>query len=290
MIDMHLHTYYSDGTMSPHAIVKRASALGMKTIAITDHDGVDGVEEAQVAGKKLGVKVIPGIELSSSMSAGELGLYGDTYKDHNINMHILGYEIDIKDDELNKAIKKVRRWREDRNRDLLTTLNSIGFDISKNDLLQREGQDYVGKPNFVLALMKKGYIRSSKEASMPGRFLKHPSVQRVHRRKMHAEEAIDLIKGAGGFAVLAHPMKIKFPRIEKYDMYKSISSLLDKLLIWGLSGMECYYSGHTEEETARLLSIAKGKKMIITAGSDFHGFDFDPHLDIGITGLPDNFV
>ena len=283
MIDMHLHTYYSDGTMSPTELVRRAAERGVKTLAITDHDGFNGIKEALEAGEKFGVEVIPGIEISTNMKGEELDGVPDHYAGEIINMHILGYETDIQNEELRKAVEYMREKRQERNRKLLSAFNRIGYRISEEDLLQREGQDYVGKPNFALALVKKGYIKSTREASTPGHFLRHPEARKIHREKIHVRKAISLIKNAGGYAVLAHPMKIRLPKEENSDLFERLELVLDKLQEWGLAGMECYYSTHTKEQGERLADIAKKRGLIITAGSDFHGPEFDYNIDVGIT-------
>ncbi|GAB1477189.1 PHP domain-containing protein [Bacillota bacterium] len=290
MVDMHLHTYYSDGTLSPEELVKRAADRGILTMAITDHDGLNGIKEALEAGEKYGVKVIPGLEFSANMPFRELeperfskegtGDDGGTI----INMHILGYDIDVENEALILAVEQMRRKREERNRKLLKALQSIGLQIEEEDLIIRQGQDYIGKPNFALALKKKGYIETTKEANTPGRFLRHPAARKIHREKIHVREALSLIKNAGGYAVLAHPMKVKFEGLPESDKFNMLEKLLDKLTGWGLSGMECYYSSHTPEQTASLLKMAEKRGMIVTEGSDFHGPDFDPDLDIGVTG------
>ncbi|HPO04652.1 MAG TPA: PHP domain-containing protein [Bacillota bacterium] len=284
MIDMHLHTYYSDGTLSPTELVRRAAARGVKTIALTDHDGFNGVAEALKAGEEYGVEVIPGVELSAVMPGEDLGPASSGWAGEIINMHILGYEIDICNKELRRAVMEIRRKREERNLKLLSALNGIGYKIRKEDLLQRKGQDYVGKPNFALALIKRGYVKSAREANTPGLFLRHPEARKIHREKIHVRDAISLIKQADGYAVLAHPMKVKFPGGEESKRFSQLELLLDKLQEWGLSGMECYYSTHTVKQAARLADVAARRKLIITSGSDFHGPELDPDLDIGITG------
>ena len=199
-------------------------------------------------------------------------------------MHILGYEIDIQNKPLLKAVEKIRKQRKERNQKLITEFNRLGYMIEEEDLRQREGQDYAGKPNFALALVKRGYIKTTKEASTPGQFLRHPSVRRIHREKIHVREAISLIKDAGGYAVLAHPLKVRFPEKpgEDVDVFDRLEQLLDQLKDWGLAGMECYYSTHSTEESARLVKMAESRGLLITSGSDFHSPDFDSDLDIGI--------
>lgn len=274
MIDLHLHTYYSDGTLSPEALVKRAAERGVTTIAITDHDGVNGISEALEAGKKYGVKVIPSIEFSTGIED----------EDRQIYMHILGYNIDIDNEPLNRAVEEIRRKREERNIKLFQAFNKIGIRMDKEDLLQRPEQDYVGKPNFALAMTKRGYINNPKDAFIPGKYFRHPEIRKIHREKIHAREAISLIIGAGGQAVLAHPYKIAFLENGNEGYYERLESLLDRLQEWGLSGMECHYSSHTPEQAEKLVEIAKKRSLLITSGSDYHGPDFNPALDIGVTG------
>ncbi|MFA7660121.1 MAG: PHP domain-containing protein, partial [Anaerovoracaceae bacterium] len=192
MIDMHLHTYYSDGTLSPTEVVQRAVDRGMKILAITDHDGFDGVSEALDAGKRLGVLVIPGIEFSANMHGEEMNEAPQSYVGDIINMHILGYEIDTQNAQLSEAVEKIRRQRKERNEKLLAEFNRLGYGISEEDLRQRTGQEYAGKPNFALALVKRGYIKTTREASTPGHFLRHPNVRRIHREKIHVRQAISL--------------------------------------------------------------------------------------------------
>ncbi len=283
MIDMHLHTYYSDGTMSPEDLIKRAAERGVRTLAITDHDGFNGITEALEAGERYGVEVIPGVEFSAIMAGEELDSPPPHYIGDIISIHILGYQIDINNKELKEAVDDMREKRRERNHKLLSALNKIGYRIGEEDLLQRKGQDFIGKPNFALALVKKGYVKSPREASTPGLYLRHPEAREIHREKIHVRKVISLINGAGGYAVLAHPMKVRFPDKDEAHVYERLELLLDRLRAFGLAGMECYYSSHTADQAARLVEMAKARGLMITSGSDFHGPDFDPGIDIGVT-------
>lgn len=277
MIDLHLHTYYSDGTMSPEELVRYAKESGAETIAITDHDGMGGLGEGMEAGKRLGVQVIPGIELS-------------TEDDEGIYMHILGYCFDLNNEALKKEVEWIRKKRVERNENLLAALREIGCKLSKEDLQLREGQDYVGKPTFALALARKGYVASPKEAFKEGRFMRSDVVRRVHREKISARKAINLIRDAGGIPVLAHPMKIShLIRQGGEDFFERLDRQLVKLKSWGLGGMECYYSGHQPEETEQLVCMAKKHGLIITAGSDFHGIELDKSIAIGGFAIDNNY-
>ena len=277
MIDLHLHTYYSDGTLSPEELVKLAKEKGIHTIAITDHDGMGGLDEGMEAGKRQGVHVIPGIELSTE---DETGVY----------MHILGYCFDRENIELKNEVEQIRRKRVERNEKLLDALREIGCKLSDEDLQLREGQDYIGKPTFALALARKGYVSSPKEAFKEGHFMRSDAVRSVHREKISAKRAIELIRGAGGIPVLAHPMKIShLTKNDGDDFFKELDRQLAKLKNWGLAGMECYYSSHQPADTERLAVMAKHHRLIITAGSDFHGEEFDKSIAIGGFATDENF-
>jgi hypothetical protein len=277
MLDLHLHTYYSDGTMSPEELVQYAKACGVETIAITDHDGMGGLAEGMDAGKRLGVHVIPGIELSTE---DEEGVY----------MHILGYCFNPEQEALKREVELIRRKRVERNEKLLAALREIGCKLSREDLQLRDGQDYVGKPTFALALMRKGYVSSPKDAFKEGRFMRSDEVRRVHREKISTRKAIELIREAGGIPVLAHPMKIShLVKREGEDFFEKLDGQLQKLKQWGLAGMECYYSGHLPESTVQLVHLANKYKLIVTAGSDFHGVEFDKNITIGGFFIDDNF-
>ena len=277
MIDLHLHTYYSDGTMSPEELVIFAKESGVDTIAITDHDGMGGLAEGTDAGKRLGVHVIPGIELSTE---DEEGIY----------MHILGYCFDRDNEALKSEVETIRRKRVERNEKLLAALRGIGCKITREDLQLREGQDYIGKPTFALALVRKGYIATPKEAFKEGRFMRHEAVRSVHREKISAKRAIELIRGAGGIPVLAHPMKVShLIKDVADDFFEKLDEQLAKLKSWGLEGMECYYSSHLPDEIRRLVLLAKKHGLCITAGSDFHGTEFDKSITIGGFTVDDSF-
>lgn len=268
MIDLHLHTYYSDGTMSPGDLVKLAKESGARAIAITDHDGMGGLAQGLEAGKRSGVLVIPGIELS-------------TEDDEGIYMHILGYCFDRENEALKSEVELIRKKRAERNEKLLAALHQIGCKLTKEDLQLREGQDYVGKPTFALALARKGYVSTPKEAFQEGRFMRSDAVRSVHREKISAKRAIELIKGAGGTPVLAHPMKVSHLSREEDDFFERLDRQLTKLKSWGIGGMECYYNNHSPEETELLTALARKHGLLITCGSDFHGREIDRNISIG---------
>lgn len=265
LVDYHNHTYYSDGTDSPAEVVERAKKKGLHTIAITDHDGVDGIEEALAAGETLGVRVIPGIEISAKAVNGE-------------NVHILGYHIDPKNSELAEAVREIREKREERNEKLLAALVEEGFDLSIEDLVTRPGQNFIGKPNFARAMVRKGYIETPDQAF--AEIFAKPELRKIKKKKLPVAEAIRLIKGAGGIPVLAHPMEVdKIGRRGSPEFYENLDHLLSVLCKEGLEGLECIYPDHTEEETLKAIELAEKYHLHITVGSDYHGDTEDLEKD-----------
>lgn len=281
MIDLHVHTYYSDGTLSPEKVVERAKQRGVTTLSITDHDGLEGILEAQQAGKQHGVRIIPGIELSAAIEEGDI-FSRQAESGQEIYMHILGYGIDKENKSLKEVISEIQENRVRRNEKMLLVLKELGYSLSVEDLQTDPHSRYIGKPNMARALVKKGYISYAKEAFEKGKFLSHPEVKKIHRVKIEATEAIDLIKDAGGIAVLAHPMKITYKnKNEEGSFYDKLWPLLLELKKCGLGGLECYYSSHLISETERLLEMAEKAQLLISAGTDFHGPDMSKVIDIG---------
>ena len=280
MIDLHLHTYYSDGEQSPRDLVLTAAQQGITIMAITDHDGTGGILEGIQAGMEVGIQVIPGIEFSTEDPCGA-------------HMHLLGYGIELQEPGLQHGIVKIRRAREERNEKIMEALEQMGYPISYEDLGVFPGSEYIGKPVFARAMVAKGYIERPLDAFQDGRLLRSEEIRRIQKEKITVEEAIHLVRHAGGIPVLAHPLKIGWlgsrdtttleQRLEKLIV------LLNTLISYGLGGMECYYSKHSEEETEALVALAKRKGMLISAGSDYHGPGFQPSLP-GVADHPEENV
>ncbi|MCI9596947.1 MAG: PHP domain-containing protein [Firmicutes bacterium] len=262
-VDFHIHTWFSDGAVSPTEIVKQAKALGYDTIAITDHDGIDGVKEALIAGETADLQVIAGIELATKTKEGT-------------GLHILGYHIDIENQRLTETLKELRQKRETRNEKLLAVLAEMGCPLTTEELILRPGQSFIGKPIIARAMVKKGYIKAPKEAFAPGKFLESPKAKAVKKEKLDAEEAIGLIRAAGGIAVLAHPIQIRGvgePGSEVF--YQQVDQLVGRLRKAGLGGLECFHRDHSCEQALRFVEIAEKYHLHITRGSDFHGSRFE---------------
>ena len=254
-VDLHVHTYYSDGTLSPTEIIKWAKKSKLDQIAITDHDGIDGIQEALIAGEALEIVVIPGIEFSVDESNG-------------VGMHMLGYYIDVFNKELNNKLEYIKQKRKERNDKLITVFTDLGYPLVYEDMKKRGASNYIGKPDFARGLINKGYISKFSEAFEEGHFLRSEKAREIKKEKLSAKEAIELICGAGGIAVLAHPMKVTGL---SGDYFIELESLIIKLKGYGLKGMECFYPEHSEEDTMRLVNLAEKYKLHMTKGSDYHG-------------------
>lgn len=250
-VDYHIHTAFSDGLYRPAEIVRRYKGMGYDVIAITDHDGIGGIEEAMAAGEALGLRVVPGIELSTRHVTARGG---------ECELHILGYGINTGDSRLQEVCERLRDYRRERNSEMLAMLADKGWALDRADLDPKPGA-YIGKPDIVRALRRKGC-----KAEDPFALLEGPG-----KKMITSAEAIDVIRGAGGTAVLAHPMKIKAlgPRTEGF--FDRLGALLAELRGFGLRGLECFHPSASREDSLRLIEIADSLNMHVTRGSDFHG-------------------
>lgn len=265
-VDFHIHTWFSDGCISPTEVVKQAKAAGYDAVAITDHDGVDGVKEALIAGEALGLSVISGIELATETEEG-------------IGLHILGYYIDIENRRLTETLEDLLEKRRQRNEKLLSLLTETGYPLTEEELIMRPGQRFIGKPIIARAMVRKGYIRIPGDAFQDGKFLESPQARAIKKEKLKTNEAISLIKAAGGIAVLAHPIQIKgFGSPGSQGFYRQVEELTGELKSEGLGGMECFHPDHTPAQALQFVKIAEMHHLHITEGSDFHGEHFPQEI------------
>jgi len=256
-IDLHIHTTASDGADTPTRVVEIAASSGVAAIAITDHDTVSGVAEAAAAGERLGVEVIPGIEVSSD------------YRDNNV--HLLGYFIDAESPAMAPVLSWVRIERETRNEKLCAMLAADGFDIDIGQLRAAYPDAVLGRPHIAEFLMRKGYVSSVTEG-----FDKYLEVGRPYylpKRRISLEKAAETIIASGGVPVLAHPLQYGYPLGEVVEMIAYAKSL-------GVRALECFYSEHTPEQQAWLIHQSQRFHMGISGGSDYHGIR-KPHIAIG---------
>ncbi len=257
-VDFHIHSWHSDGTMGPVAIVDKYVEDEYDLIAITDHEIIGDIEEAVTHGETKNIRVIQGIEIPTD------------YKGEDL--HILGYYFDTENEELLDELDNLLKIRKSRNKKILEILNASGYDIEAKDLPIRKGQKYIGKPNFARALVKKGYISEFKEAFEPGKFLEVPEIKAIPHEKMTTQRAIELINNAGGIAVLAHPYRMRtIGERGSKEWQKNFTIMIKELKALGLKGIECMYPKHTKEEEFFFINTAAKFHMHILEGSDFHG-------------------
>ena len=259
-VDFHIHTTASDGEARPTQIVRQAQELGYDIIAITDHDNTDGVQEALIAGEALGMKVVPGIEIAVETEGG-------------VGLHVLGYNIDIDNQELKDFLKQLIKSRERRNAELFDALRGLGYDIHEEDI-EVGKNSFIGKPLIARELVRKGYIEDEREAYGP-KILGSPQCKHIHKAKPPAAEAIAMIRKAGGTAVLAHPIQARgIGRPGSEEFYRNIEAIIKELKQNKLAGLECFHPDQNTEQSMRFVELAEKYHLHITRGSDFHGSDF----------------
>lgn len=256
--DYHIHSYYSDGELSPKQIVDRWFEKGYKLISITDHDGIDGSIEGYeyVKANNIDIQLIPGIEFDSEDELAP-------------EIHILGYGFDYKNAELKDALSKVTIWRAVRNDKIHKVIKDLGYDVSLDDLEAVNGGRYTGKPTFAQALINKGYFKSISEV-FDKLLDANEDIDSIKKEKLSSKEVIDVIHAAGGIAIMAHPMEYirKDENIEEY--MPSLVQLMGKMVEYGIDGIECVHPSATHIETLWLEECAKKNNLVMTNGSDFH--------------------
>lgn len=263
-VDLHLHSTYSDGTLPPAELVAEAANLRLRAIALADHDNVDGIAEARVAGARLGVEIVTAVELST--------VWGRLR-----DLHLLGYAFDPSHPALSDALAEFRSFRANRGRMILERINDKlagegKAAIAAAAVLERAGGT-LGRPHIGRELIAAGHARSMEEA-----FERYLVPCNVPKRFFPIDEAIAMVHAAGGCAVLAHPMFVDVELAE-------LPALVDALVGLGLDGMECWYGSADNDTIDRMITLARRKGLIATGGSDFHQPGAGPELGSGIGNL-----
>lgn len=254
-IDLHVHTSASDGTLSPEATVELAASLGLKAIAISDHDTVSGCAPAAARGRELGVEVVPAIEISTKYRGA---------------VHILGYYIDTQSEELRPVLDWVIQDRDRRNRQMAELMAADGLPVSYEQMRRRFGP-VIGRPHFAELLVELGLAKSAPEAF--DRYVEKGRKYYLPRTVLPIEQAIATIIKAGGLPVLAHPFQYRLDE-------EGLRELVERCIELGLRGIECRYSGYTRRQSLFLENLAGEYGLLKTGGSDFHG-EVKPHINLG---------
>ena len=245
-VDLHTHSTASDGLLAPSELVRQAPEAGLDLIALTDHDSTEGVAEATAAGAALGVQVIPGVEVNT------------TLPEHRGEAHVLGYYVDMGDENFQASLRFIREARVRRAEQIVERLRAQGFDVTWQRVREL-AKGTVGRPHIALALMEHGYASSIADAF--DKYISPGKSAYVPRYKLSPQDAIRLIRAAAGVPVLAHPGGIA----------ELAEQVLPDLTRAGLLGLECYYGVYDEATVSRLVAIAGQCGLIATGGSDYHG-------------------
>jgi len=258
--DFHLHTTASDGRFSPEKVVQLAAERGLEVIAITDHDSVAGVIAAVKAAESFPpLKVIPGVEINTDIPNGEV--------------HILGYFIDYRSQELRQTLHRLRQARRRRARKIVAKLAQLGIEVEWERVKELSAGGSIGRPHIAQAMLERGYISRLQEAF--NRYIGRYGPAYVERERLSPVGAVKLVAKAGGLPVLAHPAGID-----------NLEELLEQLTAEGLVGLEAYYNGYGQRTVKFLVNIADKHGLIITGGSDFHGFGGGNETPVGGIDIP----
>jgi predicted metal-dependent phosphoesterase TrpH len=259
-VDLHIHSTASDGALSPGEVVGESVRRGLSVIALTDHDTVNGVAPALAAAETFpGLRVVPGVELSTDVAQGEV--------------HILGYFIDCSDGELLARLERMRNSRRERAQAMIARLEDLGVNIDWSRVQEIAGEGSVGRPHLAQAMVEGGYVGSLKEAF--NSYIGRGGPAYVERRKLTPAAAVELILRVRGLPVLAHPLTVADPE-----------TLVIELKSAGLIGIEAYYKDYSAADIGKLLSLAESHQLAVTGGSDYHGLDTESEAGIGSVEVP----
>ena len=262
MIDLHTHTTFSDGSQTPTELMEEAAAKGLSAIAVTDHDTVDGLPEALAAGERLGVEVIPGVEIN--------------LEHDRVTMDMLGYFLaGLPTDELKEELTELRVYRTERNQRMVERLTELGLPLDPEDLAAAAENGAVGRPHIGEAMVRRGYVSSISEAFEL--YLRRGAPAWVDRRRFAMGRALRLLRASGALPVLAHPGIIRTDAA-------GLNHIVRDCARSGLAGIECYYPLHDADTVARCLGLAEKYALVPTGGSDYHG-TVKPNARLGVGSL-----
>ncbi|MBI2437290.1 MAG: PHP domain-containing protein [Lentisphaerae bacterium] len=259
MIDLHTHSTFSDGSLTPEQLVREAERAQLSALALTDHDSLGGLERFTAAWAKTSVRGVPGVEISVDCQPS------------NATMHLLGYFIDQADAQLNEHINRLQEGRQRRNNEILKRLNAMGLALTLNEVAAFAGENNVGRLHFAQALVARGYVHTNQEAF--DKYLAKGKSGYVNRLRLTPANAVAMIRKASGVAVLAHPFTLNLSKPE-------LAKCVDELVQAGLQGVEVYYPQHSPKMVRQYLELARQFHLVVTGGTDFHGAPI-PDIKLG---------
>ena len=265
LVDLHIHTSASDGSAAPADAIRTAREIGLAAVAVTDHDSVSGIAEAVAAGEALGVEVVPGIEISADY--------------RGVQAHILGLFIDPESPALRPALDWAVNERVERNRQMVAAMAADGFDISIAELQANNPDSVLGRPHMAEHLMKRGYVSSVQEAF--DRYLGDDRPYYLPKRRIPLDVTAQLIREAGGIAVVAHPFQYGYDETELLDYINAARTA-------GCTAIEAYYSEHSPGQRDYILALAQQYGLLVSGGSDWHGTR-KPYIRMG-SGIGGNLA
>jgi predicted metal-dependent phosphoesterase TrpH len=267
-IDLHTHSTRSDGTDTPTELMHKAKSAGLDVIALTDHDSTIGWDEARQAADSAGIRMVPGIEIS-------------TMRD-GVSIHLLGYNFDPDNQALNAELRRILDGRDSRLPALLAQLDALGMPLTEADVVAVSGSAAAsGRPHVADAMVNAGYVADRDEAFRDWLYDNGPAY--VERYGAPLVDAIGLIRDAGGVAVLAHPWARRGARVLTPEV-------LAELAAAGLAGLEVDHNNHSEQVRAELRALARDLDLVVTGSSDYHGTGKDASFHLGCnTTEPEQF-
>ncbi len=270
IIDLHIHSTASDGSLDPLEMPSLAKKAGLKAFALTDHDSIEGVKTILAHRHLLGpVKFLTGVEISAAPP--------DLFSVSG-SFHILGYGFDVDHPDLNQILLQQQYARKNRNPGILARLNELGVDISLDEVISAsEEKAQIGRPHIARVMVKKGFADSINDAF--DTYLGKGKPAYIDKPRVEAAIAVELILSAGGIPILAHPGLLDVVDFDAYEY------LISELVPMGLKGVEVYYPNHSAEETDYFAELAEKFDLLVSGGSDFHGA-INPEIQLG-TGKGD---
>jgi len=259
MIDLHLHSTASDGTLTPEEVVTLAKQANLTAIALTDHDSVDGLETALKACQKQQLNFVPGIEFSTKMQG--------------YSLHILGYFINWQQQKLNRVLVGLRKSRQERAAKIVAKLNALGISLSLEEVKAISGNSAIGRPHIALALMQKKFVKDIKTAF--DLYLANGKPAHVEKKVLTPAYVIRLIHELKGLAVLAHPGLIK---ASSKELIKVVAELVNN----GLDGLELYHPEHSLEQQSFLESLLTVFSLLLPAAQTVMDWQKQPVLILAV--------
>ena len=267
--DLHLHTTFSDGRLTPTELVELCARRGLTTIAVTDHDSIEGLPEALEAARGYpGLEVIAGVELSADVSEGEV--------------HILGHFVDTADTTFREMLARLREGREERGLGIVRRLKELGVGVSWERVKELSDGGAIGRPHIALAMVEAGYIRYPKEAF--DRYIGRDGPAYVQRARLTPVEAVEALVRNGALPVMAHPT-FSMASADSAGL-AGLKSLLAELSDAGLVGMEVHYKNYSPDQVSQLASIAQELGLVSCGGSDYHAMGNPDEPEPGSVGPP----